>query len=712
MKIAILLVLLGLARAKLQLASHKRDVFNAYANDAVLQRVTRAQPAIYPPEKDLAWVEDSYQRSYTPQPYSFAYDVNDGYNNYGHEQQSDGYVTSGSYRVLLPDGRTQIVNFRADKNGYVADVKYEVSIFKPAAPSHRALPVAPLRNTNAGQSKKASPAWTAFTAYQPDAKKTSYKADLIAALGYKTTAATPSIAAGKEAAIDPHYKTPAAVAEYNKRPEYQTAPIDSAPVHRDSSVPAYKPVAAPPDEQVDTNPTDAEYRSPAKPAHSVAVGVTVPEYRPPAAAGTKIPVAPVYKTPAVQVYRVPEDRTNKIPATPSVPVYRPPSAAAEYKAAVTPTYQVASAPEYEYTTESAAPVYTVPASTPTTPAYKATQVDTTTPYRPPTTPSVQAIAVYGESSTPAPRFRPAWTAFRYAVPEASTPLPYEGQPTTSEYPIAATTPAYRPPPPAYEVAAPAQEESVYEVTTVPAEISTTPAYQNDAAPWTAFRATEAPYQSPALPAYVPSTTVDSVRPFYETSTLTYLNEAPTAPAAPDVSVFYSEPESLSSTYEQSAPAAWKARPSVYVPAEETTTYRPEINDVTAPAQSDVTAQTVTAAPVVYEAPTTPSAYRTVPSAIRSPWTGLRPAPDVPLYYVAPTTYRPLNPAVYKVPDARVYESNSASKTSSSGPTWNAWTAFRSAPVRPVGRPGSQVSTSPDPSAYKLPTPLVYRNRKA
>ncbi|XP_045023056.1 extensin-like [Daphnia magna] len=376
-------------------------------------------------------------------------------------------------------------------------------------------------------------------------------------------------------------------------------------------------------------------------------------------------------TPAVQVYRVPEDRTNKIPATPSVPVYRPPSAAAEYKAAVTPTYQVASAPEYEYTTEPAAPVYTVPASTPTTPAYKATQVDTTTPYRPPTTPSVQAIAVY--------------------VPEASTPLPYEGQPTTSEYPIAATTPAYRPPPPAYEVAAPAQEESVYEVTTVPAEISTTPAYQNDAAPWTAFRATEAPYQSPALPAYVPSTTVDSIRPFYETSTLTYLNEAPTPPPLP---------------------TRLKARPSVYVPAEETTTYRPEINDATTTAQSDVTAQTVTAAPVVYEAPTTPSAYRTVPSAIRSPWTGLRPAPDVPLYYVAPTTYRPLNPAVYKVPDARVYESNSASKTSSSGPTWNAWTAFRSAPVRPVGRPGSQVSTTPDPSAYKLPTPLVDRNRKA
>jgi hypothetical protein len=39
----------------------------------------------------------------------------------------------GSYRVLLPDGRTQIVSYRADENGYVADVKYESKAEYPEA---------------------------------------------------------------------------------------------------------------------------------------------------------------------------------------------------------------------------------------------------------------------------------------------------------------------------------------------------------------------------------------------------------------------------------------------------------------------------------------------------------------------------------------------------------------------------------------------------
>lgn len=62
-----------------------------------------------------------------PQPYEFSWAVKDepSKNDYAHEEKSDGKVVTGSYRVLLPDGRTQIVTYTADENGYVADVKYE-----------------------------------------------------------------------------------------------------------------------------------------------------------------------------------------------------------------------------------------------------------------------------------------------------------------------------------------------------------------------------------------------------------------------------------------------------------------------------------------------------------------------------------------------------------------------------------------------------------
>jgi hypothetical protein len=62
-----------------------------------------------------------------PQPYSFGYDVQDkeSYNDFEHNEKSDYNVVTGSYRVALPDGRTQIVTYKADAYGYTADVKYE-----------------------------------------------------------------------------------------------------------------------------------------------------------------------------------------------------------------------------------------------------------------------------------------------------------------------------------------------------------------------------------------------------------------------------------------------------------------------------------------------------------------------------------------------------------------------------------------------------------
>lgn len=74
-----------------------------------------------------------------PQPYSFSWQLSDApsYNNFAHSENSDGKVVSGSYRVALPDGRTQIVTYKDDSNGYVAFVKYEGEAkypeYKPSA---------------------------------------------------------------------------------------------------------------------------------------------------------------------------------------------------------------------------------------------------------------------------------------------------------------------------------------------------------------------------------------------------------------------------------------------------------------------------------------------------------------------------------------------------------------------------------------------------
>ena len=64
--------------------------------------------------------------SYAPAPsydepasYSFSWAVKDDYskNDYGQNEQREGKSTSGSYSVLLPDGRTQTVTYSVDGYG-------------------------------------------------------------------------------------------------------------------------------------------------------------------------------------------------------------------------------------------------------------------------------------------------------------------------------------------------------------------------------------------------------------------------------------------------------------------------------------------------------------------------------------------------------------------------------------------------------------------
>ena len=120
-----------------------------------------------------------YQKA--PQPYSFGYDVQDkeSYNDFEHNEKSDYNVVTGSYRVALPDGRTQIVTYKADAYGYTADVKYE------------------------GEAK------------YPEYKEPEYKAATYSAPAYTTPAYTA-----------PAYKEP----EY-KAPTYPTTPAYKAPAY-------------------------------------------------------------------------------------------------------------------------------------------------------------------------------------------------------------------------------------------------------------------------------------------------------------------------------------------------------------------------------------------------------------------------------------------------------------------------------------------------
>ena len=74
-------------------------------------------------------------------PYSFTYGVKDQLSgaDFFHAESNSGPVTKGSYKVALPDGRIQIVNYVADENGYKAEVTYE-GVPKYPSPSEYRLP--------------------------------------------------------------------------------------------------------------------------------------------------------------------------------------------------------------------------------------------------------------------------------------------------------------------------------------------------------------------------------------------------------------------------------------------------------------------------------------------------------------------------------------------------------------------------------------------
>ncbi|EFX83781.1 hypothetical protein DAPPUDRAFT_315550 [Daphnia pulex] len=123
MKFIILAALVAVAAAADYAPKYEAPKYEAPKYEAQYEAPKYEAPKYEAPKYEAKYEEVTY----APQPYSFGYDVQDkeSYNDFEHNEKSDYNVVTGSYRVALPDGRTQIVTYKADAYGYTADVKYE-----------------------------------------------------------------------------------------------------------------------------------------------------------------------------------------------------------------------------------------------------------------------------------------------------------------------------------------------------------------------------------------------------------------------------------------------------------------------------------------------------------------------------------------------------------------------------------------------------------
>jgi hypothetical protein len=110
---------------------------------------TPGLPTLPPPSYQPAPYQPSYKEPAYPDvapQYNYQYAVKDDYAgvDFSANEARDNYATNGEYRVLLPDGRTQIVTYNTQDaySGNVADVRYEGEARYEPAPSYKPAPPA------------------------------------------------------------------------------------------------------------------------------------------------------------------------------------------------------------------------------------------------------------------------------------------------------------------------------------------------------------------------------------------------------------------------------------------------------------------------------------------------------------------------------------------------------------------------------------------
>ncbi|XP_047118568.1 mucin-1-like [Schistocerca piceifrons] len=94
------------------------------------QRVSISNRALCTPENPCNFPAISNEISAgkeTPANYQFSYAVQDAASasDFAHEESAQQEGIKGQYRVLLPDGRQQVVSYRADETGFRPEVSYQ-----------------------------------------------------------------------------------------------------------------------------------------------------------------------------------------------------------------------------------------------------------------------------------------------------------------------------------------------------------------------------------------------------------------------------------------------------------------------------------------------------------------------------------------------------------------------------------------------------------
>ncbi|XP_014484574.1 PREDICTED: pro-resilin-like [Dinoponera quadriceps] len=94
-------------------------------------------PAYLPPSSRPAGGGHPDEWAGDPANYEFSYEVQDTAAglDFGHREMRKDMEATGTYHVLLPDGRTQIVDYVADEAGYRPMVRYEGTATYPGGPS-------------------------------------------------------------------------------------------------------------------------------------------------------------------------------------------------------------------------------------------------------------------------------------------------------------------------------------------------------------------------------------------------------------------------------------------------------------------------------------------------------------------------------------------------------------------------------------------------